>query len=105
MLADMQGYLKVNKVRLTVGAEKNIAALVHVKINDVTLVYLPQQLQEFIEETIRQFFILFEGAAFYVFINEPRFAIVREKAWYSMQMTQLVKDRYLVTTEELTQPR
>ena len=90
----MQGYLKVNKVRLPVGTEENIAALVHIKINDVTPMYFPQQLQQFIKEIIRQFFLLVEGAAFYVLIYKPCPAIVRQKARYSTQMTQLAKDRY-----------
>ncbi|MHC4644493.1 MAG: hypothetical protein ACYTBJ_03250 [Planctomycetota bacterium] len=39
-IADMQGYLKIDKVGLTIGAEENVAAFVHVEINNVALVHL-----------------------------------------------------------------
>jgi hypothetical protein len=41
MPVDMEGYLKVNKIRPGACTDKDITSLIHVKVNDVTLVYLP----------------------------------------------------------------
>jgi hypothetical protein len=56
---DVQRDLKIDQVRMPVGAEKYIASLIHIEVNDVASVDAAEQLEELVKEIIGQVFELF----------------------------------------------
>lgn len=56
---DVQGYLEVDEMRTAVGADDDIVSLVRIEVNDTCIVYLPEQLQQAVEEIIGEFFVVF----------------------------------------------
>ena len=84
-VTDMQRYLKINKIRLFINTTNNVAALIQIKVSNVTPVYLLQQFEQFVKKSVRQAAALSQRVAFYIFIYKSIPAITRYKAGYSHQ--------------------
>jgi hypothetical protein len=87
-----------------VGAEKYIAAFVHIEVNDVAGMDAAEQVQELVKEIVRQVFEFFEGPAFDVLVNDACFSISPKHARYAGQITEAPHDSKLVVGKNGSEP-
>jgi hypothetical protein len=88
----------------SVGAEKYIAALVHIEVNDLACMDTAEQVEELVKEIVRQLFEFFDGPAFYVSVDDAGLAVSGKHLGYAGQIAEALHDSELVVGQDGSEP-